>query len=214
MQLTWLGHSCFLMENGQGTRILTDPCDPETGYDIRGVNADIVTVSHSHHDHCYVEGVAGHPVLMTTPGVHREKEVRISGFSTWHDDCGGAERGGNIAFLFELDGIKVLHLGDLGHEIDPALVEEIGPVDVLLCPVGGVYTIDGAAAKRVVAAIQPSILIPMHFQTPALTFSLDGLDRFLPLVDDRVIHRINGSTCTIGADSLGERRLLLMRYKS
>lgn len=214
MQLTWYGHSCFLLESESGTRVLMDPCDPETGYHVEEVEADIITVSHGHHDHNYVQAAAGHPVVIETPGVHKETGVRISGFTTFHDEQGGAKRGGNIAFLVEMDNVRVLHLGDLGHELDPALVEAIGGVDVLLCPIGGVYTIDAQTAKKVAASINPQVFVPMHYMTPALTFVLDSIEKLLPLVgQERVIHRINDCTCTISADALGEKRILLMQYK-
>ena len=213
MQLTWYGHSCFLVESENGVRVLMDPCDPETGYDVRDVPADIVTVSHAHHDHNYIRAAAGEPVVIDTPGVHKEKGLRVSGFRTYHDVQGGRLRGDNLLFLVEMDGIRLLHLGDLGHEPDPALVEAIGAVDVLLCPVGGVYTIDAEAARRVAAALRPQVFVPMHYMTKALTFALDPVERMLPLAGERVIHRINDCTCTISADALGEKRILLMRYK-
>ena len=148
MNLKWLGHSCFLLTSESGVRILMDPCAPKTGYTIAPVEADAVTASHDHYDHNYFDAALGDPVRITEPGVHEVKGVRITGIPTWHDKERGAKRGRNIMFLVEMDGIRLLHAGDLGHLPDEAAVRAVGQVDVLRAPIGGVYTIDGTEAKE------------------------------------------------------------------
>ena len=213
MQITWYGHSCFLLENGAGVRVLTDPCDPSVGYTLSGVACDIVTVSHGHHDHNYVEAAVGAPNVIDTAGPHMALDVPITGYPSWHDEARGQKRGANILFLLELDGVRVLHLGDLGHMLFDDALAELGHVDVLLCPVGGTYTIDAAEAARVVAAIDPQICIPMHYKTSACTLPIGGVEPFLRAIGEtRAVHRINGNACTIAKDALYEKRVLLLDY--
>lgn len=213
MQITWYGHSCFLLEAAGEPRVLLDPCDPETGYTLEDIEADIVTVSHAHHDHDYVQAVKGEPVVMRLAGERRVNGLSVTGIPTWHDGEKGKRRGSNLMFLVEMDGIRVLHLGDLGHVPDADLVERIGPVDLLLLPVGGVYTIDAKAAREVLDLFAPSVCIPMHYKTDALRFELDGLDGFFEIVRDLSIHRLNESICTLCPDGLGKGRVVLLDYK-
>ncbi len=213
MQITWYGHSCFLLSDEAGTRILTDPCDPSVGYTIHDVPCDAVTVSHGHHDHNYIEAAAGAPVVIDTVGAHEVNGVQVTGYPSWHDDAQGKKRGGNILFLVEMDGVRVLHLGDLGHMLPDETLAAIGRVDVLLCPVGGNYTIDAMEAKQVAAAVDPAIFIPMHYRTSDCTIQIGDLTPLLHAVDaSRSVHRINGSTCTIAKDTLSEKRVLLLQY--
>ncbi len=213
MKLTWYGHSCFLLEDEKGVGILTDPCSPDTGYAIQGVKADIVTVSHDHYDHNYVASAVGEPQIISTPGKHQVCGVTITGFSTWHDEVQGEKRGANLLFLMELDGVRVLHLGDLGHELNDETIAAIGTVDVLLCPIGGVFTIDAQQAINLAERIRPSVFIPMHYLTPSLTFNIAGLDPLLQAVKSYNVHRIKESSCSVYADSLGEKRLLILDYQ-
>lgn len=213
MQITWYGHSCFLLASDAGTRILTDPCDPSVGYDIRDVACDAVTVSHGHHDHNYVQAAAGAPVIIDTAGAHAVNEVSVTGFPSWHDGAKGKERGANLLYLIEMDGVRLLHLGDLGHMLSDETLAAIGHVDVLLCPVGGHYTIDAAEAKRVAAAIDPAIFIPMHYATPVCRIDIGDIAPVLALMDaSRGVHRLNAGTCTITKDTLSEKRVLLLDY--
>lgn len=212
MQLTWYGHSCFLLESDEKTRILTDPCSPDTGYDLHDIPADVVTVSHDHYDHNCIAAAAGDPVIVSDPGAHFVCGVSITGFPTWHDEVQGKKRGANILYRIELDGIRVLHLGDLGHVPDQALIDAIGPVDVLLCPIGGTFTIDAAQAVEVAHLFKPRVFIPMHYLTPRLAFSIAGLDELLRLVQTYSVHRLGDSACTLSTDTLGEKRVLILDY--
>ena len=213
MQITWYGHACFLLESDAGARIVIDPCDPTVGYALDGISADAVTVSHAHHDHNYLPAVAGNPVVIDTAGAHSVKDVSVTGFCSWHDEAQGKKRGANLLFRFDFDGIRVLHLGDLGHALSAETVAAIGEIDVLLCPIGGTYTIDAAQALEVDEQLRPRVFIPMHYATSATHMDIDGVDPLLRLVGERGVHRINGSSCTITKDALGERRILLLDYQ-
>lgn len=170
MTITYNGHSSFKLKDTTGT-VVTDPFSADTGLSFPNVSADIVTVSHDHHDHNQINQVRGtvrrkKPFIIDTPGEYEVADVSVFGVKTYHDDQEGAERGLNTVFTILLDEIRVCHLGDLGHELTPEQVAKIGLVDVLLCPVGGVYTIDPKTAIKAIKALEPSIVIPMHYKTP------------------------------------------------
>ena len=178
MDITWLGHSCFRLKGTQAV-IITDPFPPDMGYTLGKQTADIVTVSHQHPSHSYVEGVGGDPHIIKGPGEYEISNVLIIGIATFHDSVKGQSRGKNTAYLMEIDGVAVCHLGDLGHVLNDEHVEEMGNVDVLLLPVGGVNTINAAMASEVIRKIEPKAVIPMHYKTPLLKRELDPVDSFL-----------------------------------
>ncbi len=178
MEIVWLGHSCFRIRGREGA-IVTDPCPPSTGYNIGKPTAAIVTISHHHPDHCYTKGVAGTPQVIEGPGEYEIGGVFITGIPTYHDGRKGAVRGKNTAFVMEVEDIRICHLGDLGHTPTPEQVEELSGIDILLIPVGGHTTIDGTAAAEVVSLLEPRLVLPMHYRTPASAAQLDSLDRFL-----------------------------------
>lgn len=179
MKIKWLGHSCFLITGGNGVRILTDPFDETVGYQLPAVEADIVTSSHDHFDHNHIGVVKGDFVHLNKPGPYRERDIEIRGIGSYHDGQGGQKRGDNIIFTFRLEGISVCHLGDLGHLLEDEQIRAIGPVDILLVPVGGTYTIDYRQAVDLIGQLEPKLVIPMHYKTPAMGFDIDGVDKFL-----------------------------------
>lgn len=179
MKIKWLGHSCFLITGGNGVRILTDPFDETVGYQLPAVEADIVTSSHDHFDYNHIRVVKGDFVHLNEPGPYRERDIEIRGIGSYHDDQGGQKRGDNIIFTFRLEGISVCHLGDLGHLLEDEQIRAIGPVDILLIPVGGTYTIDYRQAVDLIGQLEPKLVIPMHYKTPAMGFDIDGVDKFL-----------------------------------
>jgi L-ascorbate metabolism protein UlaG (beta-lactamase superfamily) len=179
MRIFWRGHSCFHIVAEDGPSILTDPFDEAVGYVLPQVEADIVTVSHNHHDHNNVAAVIGRPAVVRGPGRHSVLGVEFMGHVAYHDHAHGKLRGSNTIFCFQLDGIRFCHLGDLGHALSEREVSAIGPVDVLFIPVGGIYTIDAAGAHEVEKQLHPRIVLPMHYQTEALTFELDSVDNFI-----------------------------------
>jgi L-ascorbate metabolism protein UlaG (beta-lactamase superfamily) len=178
MDINWLGHSCFRIKGSHAT-VITDPYSPEIGYSLGKVSANIVTLSHQHPGHCYAKGIGGSPKIVERPGEYEIGGVLIIGIGTFHDKEKGGSRGKNTAYLLEIDEVTVCHLGDLGHMLTDEQVEEIDDVDILLLPVGGVSTINAATAAAVVRQIEPKIVIPMHYQTPALKFELEPVDKFL-----------------------------------
>lgn len=165
MEITYLGHSSFKLST-KYVKIITDPFDPQmVGFPFPKQEADIVTVSHNHSDHNAVEMIEGSPLVLRIPGEYEKKGVRITGFEWYHDKKKGLERGPNILFRIELEGISMLHCGDLGQKFSEDLIEEIGSLDVLFIPVGGVYTIGPDEAEAIISELEPKIVIPMHYRT-------------------------------------------------
>jgi L-ascorbate metabolism protein UlaG (beta-lactamase superfamily) len=153
MEITWLGHSCFKLKGKQST-VITDPFSPAIGYTLGKVTADIVTVSHPHPGHSYVQGVADEPRILKSPGEYESGGVLSVGVHTFHDNEKGAQRGKNTVFVIDVDDVMICHLGDLGHVLTAEQVAEINGVDVLLIPVGGVSTIDAVQAAQVVRQLE------------------------------------------------------------
>ncbi len=178
MEISWLGHSCFRLR-GREAAIVVDPCSKSTGYSIGKPTANIVTVSHDHPGHNNVAAVAGSPRVVEGPGEFEIAGVLITGIRTYHDQDNGAKLGKNVAYVLELEGLRVCHLGDLGHVPSPEQVEAMSGVDILLAPVGGGSTIGATAAAETVSLLEPKLVIPMHYQTAASKAELDPLDRFL-----------------------------------
>ena len=178
MDINWLGHSCFRIRGRQAV-IVTDPYPPDLGYSLGKPTADIITVSHQHPSHSYIQGVGGEPKLVTRPGEYEISSVLIIGIPTFHDAEGGGKRGKNTVYLMEVDGMTICHLGDLGHVLTVEQLEEIGDVDVLLLPVGGVSTINASMAAEVIRQIEPKVVIPMHYKTTVLNRELGPVEKFL-----------------------------------
>ena len=178
MDISWLGHSCFRIRGAHAT-VITDPYSPDLGYTSGKPTARIVTVSHQHPGHSYVQGVGGEPKTVTGPGEYEIGGVLIIGLTTFHDGEEGGKRGKNTIYLMEVDEVSVCHLGDLGHVLTTGQVEEISNVDVLLLPVGGVSTINAPMAAEVVRQLGPKAVIPMHYKTPVLSRELEPVARFL-----------------------------------
>jgi L-ascorbate metabolism protein UlaG (beta-lactamase superfamily) len=182
MRIKWLGHSCFKISSKNGIRIVTDPFDDNLGYRIPSVETDIVTVSHGHYDHNFVDCLNGDFEVIDKVGDFNVKGIPIRGVHTFHDEEEGAKRGGNIVYTFVVDDIKICHLGDLGHLLTPSQLEMIGDVDVLLIPVGGVYTIAAAQAVEVIKQLKPAVVVPMHYKTKALRLNVDPVEGFEQLM--------------------------------
>jgi len=186
MDISWLGHSCFRIKGSHAT-VITDPYSPSLGYSLGKPTARIVTVSHQHSGHSYIQGISGAPRLVIRPGEYEISGVLIIGIATFHDADRGGKRGKNTVYLMEVDEILVCHLGDLGHVLTAAQVEEIGNVDVLLLPVGGVSTINAPMAAEVVRQLEPKVVIPMHYKTSALSRELETVERFLKEIGVRQV---------------------------
>ncbi len=178
MDITWLGHSCFRIKSNTAV-IITDPLPPGLGYNPGKQTANIVTVSHPHASHSYLEGVEGKYKIIRSPGEYEISDILVIGITTYHDAVKGQSRGKNTIYLMDIDGVTVCHAGDLGHVLDDDQLEEMGNVDVLMLPVGGVSTINASMAAEVVRKVEPKIVIPMHYKTEQSTRELDGVEPFL-----------------------------------
>lgn len=182
MIITWLGHSCFKLQDkigADGVTLITDPYSKETGLKLPSLEADLVTVSHDHNDHNNVSAVKGNPRVISCAGEYDVKGVFVEGIDSFHDETKGGKRGGNIIYRIEIDDISVAHLGDLAHTLDNTELEKLVGIDILLIPVGGNYTLDAKKAVEVISQIEPRIVIPMHYRHPDLKIELDDLEKFI-----------------------------------
>ena len=192
MKITWLGHSCFVLESG-GFRALLDPYKGVPGLADLAMEADAVYCSHGHFDHAYTDAITlttgkGHPFIV--------REI-----PTFHDDKGGALRGRNTVRRFMTGGVSVVHLGDLGHQLTGEQLEAVGPCDVLLLPVGGTYTVDFQGAKQVAEAIGPRVIVPMHYRDEDRGFDvLTTLEDFLGQYPTELVRRLPGNTLVVEKD--------------
>lgn len=179
MDIIWLGHSCFLIK-GKQKHIVNDPFPNGIAkYKSGQLNADIVTISHYHPNHSYVDGISGTPKIVRGPGEYDIANVFIYGISTYHDVVNGEKLGKNTVYLIEMEDMKICHLGDLGHKLTANQVAEIGDVDILMIPVGGVKTISAAIAAETINLLEPKVVIPMHYREQNIDPDLEPLDKFL-----------------------------------
>jgi L-ascorbate metabolism protein UlaG (beta-lactamase superfamily) len=178
MEITWYGHACFRLYQ-RGAAVVADPFEKSIGYELPRLRADIVTVSHDHAGHCNAKGVRDRKLTITGPGEYEVKGVFVTGIATFHDNKKGQVRGRNTIYLYDMEGLKICHLGDLGHVPSQAQIETLNSVDVLLIPVGGVSTLNAAQAAEVVSLLEPSLVVPMHYKTPSLALKLDPVTKFL-----------------------------------
>jgi L-ascorbate metabolism protein UlaG (beta-lactamase superfamily) len=223
-KLTWYGQACFLLESAAGTRVVMDPIPAGLGYtppaDLRG---DVVTVSHEHGDHNNVALVQGRARVLRGLTADKKgwvkvdekvRDVAIRSVGVYHDEEKGAKRGLNTVFVFEVGGVRIAHLGDLGHLLSDQQLSGIGLVDVVLIPVGGTYTIDARQATRVVDQLRPRlVIIPMHYKTDVLTIKeLATVDAFLAGKPN--VRRENGNTISItGVKARPSTEVVVLNYK-
>ncbi len=215
MDITFLGHASFRLR-GKTASLVTDPFDPKVvGFSFPKVSADIVTISHNHEDHNKAELVKDVKRVVSGPGEYEINDISIIGISSYHDNKKGAERGKNTIYVIEMDGLRIVHLGDLGHMLSEKFIEKVGSVDVLIIPVGGEYTIDATQATELVRAIEPRITIPMHFKVPKLnpkTFSkLSSVEPFLTQIG-LPVEKTSKLNVTIGAIE-EEQKVVLLENK-
>jgi len=164
MEITYLGHSCFRIKEKKVT-VVTDPFLPSmVGFPLPKISADIVTVSHQHPDHNNVSFVEGEPFVISDPGEYEVKGISVFGYPTYHDSKSGSIRGTNTIYLIESEDLRICHLGDLGGTIPAKIIEELGEIDMLMVPVGGVYTLGPKEAVELIGQLEPKIVLPMHFK--------------------------------------------------
>lgn len=191
MLIKHIGHAEFLIETESGVRIVTDPYDAGCGYPLRKVTADVALISHHHHDHDAVENLKGNPRIIDTAGSFTpEPDVKINAIHGFHDDAEGAKRGKTLLFLIETEGLRIVHLGDLGCGLDAGQVESLKNPDVLMIPVGGFYTIDALQACETAAQLGARIILPMHYRTGYNSdWPIADREGFLSLCDSAAICR-------------------------
>ena len=193
MTITWLGHSCFILESN-GFRVLLDPYHEVQGLPDIAVEADAVYCSHDHFDHGWTENVR-----LTTG---KENPFTVKEIPTFHDDQGGSLRGGNMVRTFTAEGVTVAHLGDLGHQLSDAQLADIGHCDAILIPVGGFYTIDAAGAKAAADAIGAGVVIPMHYRMNTVGFDVLGtVEDFTKLYPREQVREYPVNTLTLTGDT-------------
>ncbi len=219
MQIIWHGQSCFQIEarhnKSELTSIVIDPFSEEIGLRLPKLQADIVLVTHSHSDHNNIKGVEGSPFLIQEPGEYEIKKVFVQGISAWHDQKQGQERGPNIIYTIEAEDLRLCHLGDFGQkELTEEQMDKIGNVDVLMIPIGGVYTISAKEAIKVMSQIEPRIIIPMHYQIPKLKtkIKLDGLDKLLKVMGIKNIEPINKLSIKSKDISPEEAKIIVLKH--
>ncbi len=181
MDIYWYGQALFKLK-GKSATVVIDPFDPKIGLKLpkpSDLEADALVVTHSHPDHSFTEAIPNSPVLVSGPGEYEVKGVSFNGIQTWHDKTQGSERGKNTVYSLIIDGLHIVHLGDLGHVLTEEQAEEIGETDILLIPVGGNYTIDAKEASQVVSQLEPRIIIPMHYKLPGQELPIEGVEAFL-----------------------------------
>lgn len=207
--IQWLGHAAFVLTSSAGTRILIDPLNESVGYAVPKLDGvDVVTVGHEHGDHNNVGMATGQPLVIR--GLERGdwakvdrqvKDVRVRGVATYHDGQEGSQRGKNTAFLFEVDGLRIAHLSDLGHTLSPEQVQQLSPVDVLMVPVGGFYTIDAADATKVVEQLGPKVVLPMHYRTARSRSDWPGAG-VEPFLEGKTFERREANTLVVDKATL------------
>jgi len=223
-KITWAGQACFQisvsnsMSAGRQAKdnqanIVIDPFDEKIGLKTPHFEADILLVTHQHQDHNNVKDVRGSYFLIDSPGEYEVKGIFIRGIDSFHDDNQGKERGKNIIYTIEADDIRFCHLGDLGQkQLTSEQLEKIGSVDVLMIPVGGIYTINCHEAAKIIGQIEPKMVIPMHYELPKLNIKLDSVDKFLKSMGKNSIEPQD--KLTVKASSLpkeGETEIVLLK---
>lgn len=179
MVITWFGHSCFLLEDSHGEKILMDPFNKSMGGTPFKGSVDIVTISHDHFDHNYTELINPGAMIINTPCSYESSSTRIQGIPSYHDNMKGAKRGDNIIYIIETDDLRLCHLGDLGHMLSDKELDLLGSIDILFIPVGGNFTIDPEIAAKLCNKIQSKLVIPMHYKVPHIDFPVRGIEKFI-----------------------------------
>lgn len=178
-----IGHAEFLIETESGVRIVTDPYDAGCGYPVRPVAADVALVSHHHHDHDAVENLRGKPRVIDTAGRFTpETDIKVTAVRAFHDDTNGSKRGETLLFLIEAEGLRIVHLGDLGCGLNEEQQKILKNPDILMVPTGGFYTIDAIQAKEITEQLGARIILPMHYKTQFNSeWPISGPEPFLEL---------------------------------
>lgn len=216
MKIQWFGHASFAITTSSNKVIITDPYESggyngAVGYQKINLKADIVTVSHQHADHNYTKSLLGNPRIIGKKGEYNINDIQIKGVSSFHDSSEGKERGENIIFVYETDGLRLAHLGDLGHVLSDEQIKKTGKLDIVFMPTGGFFTIDPKAATEVAVQIAPKVIIPMHYKTDVLDFPIASVDDFLR--DKKKVKRFDKPEIIVTKENLPpETEIWVMLY--
>ena len=191
MLIRHIGHAEFLIETESGMRMVTDPYGDGCGYPVRKLRADTALVSHGHYDHNAVENLEGVTLTVDRPGEYTPAQgVRITALESFHDDAQGSQRGKTLLFLVEAEGLRIVHLGDLGCIPEEKQIRQLARPDVLMIPVGGFYTIDGKTARKIAEMLRPTVTMPMHYKTAFnADWPISGPESFLEGIPEDEIRR-------------------------
>jgi L-ascorbate metabolism protein UlaG (beta-lactamase superfamily) len=219
MEISWLGHASFQLR-GKNVTLITDPFPPQQGYSLGKVTAPIVTISHNHPNHNFIEGVHGEPRVVRGPGEYEISDVLITGVASFHDNKHGQERGRNTIYVIHMDDMVICHLGDLGHTLQESQLEEVADADVLLIPIGGQDTLDATQAAEVISQVEPRIVIPMHYRPAVLEGGMESkreaLDPLNKFCREMGIEAVNPQPkLTVTRNSLpAEMQVVILSYRS
>jgi L-ascorbate metabolism protein UlaG (beta-lactamase superfamily) len=216
MRIKWYGHAAFGLTTERGLRIIIDPYESGAfggaiGYAPITDHADLVLVSHDHGDHNYTKSIGGPFTEVRTEGAYDMKDCKINALSVFHDASHGTERGKNLIFIIEADGLKAVHTGDLGHLLDQDSLRRIGRADVLMLPVGGTYTVDAREATQVMDAIKPFLTLPMHYKTEKIALPLAAVEGFT--MGKQRVRKVSGPEIDVTPDGLPrEPEIVLLQF--
>lgn len=214
MDIYWYGQACFKLK-GKTASVVIDPFSPEaTGLKLpKDLEASVVLQSHEHQDHNNVGAVTGNSMVFYGPGEYEVKGIAVTGIASFHDSTEGSERGKNTIFNVSIDGLNVLHLGDLGQsKLTEEQIANIGQVDILLVPVGGVFTIDSQQALEIISQLEPKIVIPMHYFIEGLKYELEPVEKFLKQMGSEAVAPV--AKLSITKDKLPEETEVVVLSKS
>jgi L-ascorbate metabolism protein UlaG (beta-lactamase superfamily) len=214
VELRWFGQSMVSVTAQDGTVVVIDPFADDVGYPVPDLSASVVLVSHGHFDHSNVASIAGDPQIFREATQAQIGDLQVRSVQTYHDNLRGFDRGNNLVWVVEVEGLSIAHLGDLGHTFTPEQLEQLRETDVCFVPVGGVYTIDAASATTIVDQMGSVVVIPIHYRTPglALDIPLAPVDGFL--ADKPRVERPTSPTFTVAADTLpDEPTIVVLPYE-
>lgn len=192
MKLKWYGHSCFGLFGEEGS-VIIDPYAPDSvpGLALPALTTDAVVCSHFHNDHGYAQGIA---LSGNTP------RFSVMKIETFHDDKKGTLRGANTVSAIDMDGMRLVHMGDIGHMLSAGQISALGAVDVLMIPVGGYYTVNAQTAEMIVSEIKPRIVIPMHYRGKGFGYGvISTVDEFIRLSEN--VHYFDTNELEISKDT-------------
>lgn len=213
MDIYWYGQSFFKIK-GKTATVVVDPFDPDSvGLKFpKDTLSQLALVTHQHHDHNNTKALEGDPLVITGPGEYEKAGVSVLGVGAYHDTVEGVERGKDTLYIITIDGINIAHLGDLGHVLTEEQLAQIDSVDILMIPVGSVFTINAEDAAKVVAQLEPKVVIPMHYKIEGLKPGLEGVELFLKEMGAENIQP--QPKLTITKDKLPEETMVVLLSKS